>query len=67
LYFTRFDIQAENGNSVAVAYNLLAELVDPSFKLNKEWGDLPKTEVGLKQQNNFQGDFDSFVDFLKRT
>ncbi|XP_044272703.1 dynein axonemal heavy chain 8 [Tribolium madens] len=67
LYFTMFDIQAENMNSVAVAYKLLGELVDPSFNLNKDWGDLPKTEVGLRQKNNFQGDFESFVDFLKQT
>ncbi|KAJ3662197.1 hypothetical protein Zmor_006553 [Zophobas morio] len=67
LFVTKFDIEAENGNSVAVSYNLLAQLIDPSVKLNKDWGDLPKTEVGLRQKINFEGDFNSFVDFLKQT
>lgn len=62
-----FDIKAENGNSVAVAYKLLADLVDPSVKLNRDWGDLPKTEVGLRQKRSFEGDFESFIDFLKRS
>lgn len=66
MFFTKLDVQAANGNSVALLHNISHKLLQPSFNLNKEWGDLLKTEVGTKQQINFKGDFELFVDFLNR-
>lgn len=52
------------GNAVAVVYDCLAKLLKPSMDVTKEWGDLPKTAMGLEIKKDFEGDFQSFVDFF---
>lgn len=52
------------GNAVAVVYDLLQKLLKPSIEVTKEWGDLPKTAIGLEIKKDFEGDFKSFVDFF---
>lgn len=53
-----------NGNAVAVIYDFLEKLLKPSIDVTKEWGDLPKTAIGLEIKRDFEGDFQSFVDFF---
>lgn len=52
------------GNAVAVVHDCLAKLLKPSMDITKEWGDLPKTAMGLEIKKDFEGDFQSFVDFF---
>lgn len=52
---------------MALLHDLSHNLLETPFTLNKEWGDLLKTQVGTKQQLNFKGDFELFVDFLRRS
>lgn len=54
-----------SGNAVAVVYDLLAQLLKPSLEVLKEWGELNKTAMGLDIKRDFEGDFESFVDFLQ--
>lgn len=54
------------GNAVAVVYDFLEKLLKPSIEVTKEWGDLPKTAMGLEIKRDFEGDFQSFVDFFHR-
>lgn len=54
-----------NGNCVAVVYDILFQMIKPCMDVTKEWGDLPKSEMGLDIKKNFQGDFDTFVTFLQ--
>lgn len=54
-----------NGNAVAGVHHVLSELLAPAMEVTKDWGDLPKTEMGLDIKKNFQYDFEAFVKFLK--
>lgn len=53
------------GNAVAVVYDFLEKVLKPSTDVTKEWGDLPKTAIGLEIKRDFEGDFQSFVDFFR--
>lgn len=53
-----------NGNAVAVVYGCLEKLIKPLMDVTKEWGDLLKTAMGLEIKKDFEGDFQSFVDFF---
>lgn len=52
-------------NAVAVVYDFLDKVLKPSIDVTKEWGDLPKTAIGLEIKRDFEGDFQSFVDFFQ--
>lgn len=57
-------MQYSKNNAVAVVYDFLEKLLKPSIEVTKEWGDLPKTAMGLEIKRDFEGDFQSFVDFF---
>lgn len=49
---------------VALFYKLLADLMDPSINLTKDWGDLLKTADGILQKNDFIIDYETFREFI---
>lgn len=53
------------GNAVAVVYDLLEKVLKPTIDVTREWGDLPKTAIGVEIKRDFEGDFQSFVDFFQ--
>lgn len=54
-----------HGNAVAVVYDVLAKLITPSMAITRDWGDLPKSEMGREIKKTFLGDFEAFVNFLQ--
>lgn len=52
-------------NAVAIVFDFLDKVLKPSIDVTKEWGDLPKTAIGLEIKRDFEGDFQSFVDFFQ--
>lgn len=63
--FISFDMQTGTANPAEVLYDLLAERIKPTMGYLKEWGDLPKTQSGRLHKINFEGDFQSFINFLE--
>lgn len=56
-----------NNNLVALVHDSIQNIITPTMAITKDWGDLPKTAVGLQIKKDFLGDFDCFVQFLEST
>lgn len=52
------------GNVASIAFDIFSQLIKTPLDLSKEWGDLPKTAMGILQKLNFMGDWAAFVEFL---
>ncbi|CAG9764101.1 unnamed protein product [Ceutorhynchus assimilis] len=65
--FIQVDMDQGKGNLATIASDIFGQLVNPILRLSKEWGDLPKTAMGVLQKLNFLGDWQGFVEFLETT
>ncbi|XP_019756852.1 dynein axonemal heavy chain 8 [Dendroctonus ponderosae] len=65
--FVQIDMEQGKGNVASIAFDIFSQLIKSPLELSKEWGDLPKTAMGMMQKLNFMGDWAAFVEFLNKT
>ncbi|XP_024940596.1 dynein heavy chain 8, axonemal [Cephus cinctus] len=66
-YYAYAEVDPATGNALAGISELISRLNERAISVNNQWGELSKTEAGLKIKQNFIGDFKDFCDFLNMT
>ncbi|XP_044760955.1 dynein axonemal heavy chain 8-like isoform X2 [Coccinella septempunctata] len=67
VFFIEFDLEFLKGNAVSIGSMLINDLIRQPLTMSKDWGDLLKSEAGLKHKRAFEDDFLQFCTFLDRT
>lgn len=65
VFFIEFDLEFLKGNVVSIGSMLINDLIRQPLIMSKDWGDLLKSEAGLKHKRAFEGDFIQFCTFLE--
>ncbi|XP_044594901.1 dynein axonemal heavy chain 8 [Cotesia glomerata] len=66
-YYAYMEVEGKYSGALSSISGLISRQNSPALEINKQWGDLPRSQVGAKIRDNFIGDFKDFCQFIQTT
>ncbi|KAK9891393.1 hypothetical protein WA026_014634 [Henosepilachna vigintioctopunctata] len=65
--FVEFDMEFLKNNAISVGSMLVQDRIRQPLAINKDWGDLTKSETGMRHKREFEDSYSAFCNFLERS